>query len=893
MRQDISPDMVVQALLRDGVLGFRDKGAFLREGVCPNCQKKSLFVRKAEPWQVMCSREVNCGYTESTRNLLPDLFSEFAKKYPPTEENPRATADAYLGLDRGFDLGRIRGWYEQASHQIPNTTKMFPTVRFYLDPAHSRYWERLIGASKADKQKAHLGGRRKEDGTLYAGDAWTPPGQTLEKGDRVYIVEGIFHAIALFLKGYKAIASLSSSNIPVHAFEEHKGKGIVWTVALDRDTLKKDKPRRFVEKLRELEEKAEVCIPPDARDWDDLYRADCLSKEFMDAGLYRGTLYLCETADEKAYHIYVHAYRKNRLAKFTLDFRNRLYSAEVKEDLQKTLEKEAQDDPEMKLEILRTEHGRDIFRLCCDLKEISNILPTFLYIENNEISGEKFYVFEIAYASGMPKEIVKLDGQALIDPKSFFKAIISKTCGGTFTGSAGNLKYLVDRWLGTRIPTIASVPYIGYVPSLGAYVFNEHAYSVGKEIKLNEYEYFEIGKAGIKTTLSNFKIDTTGEFNPGWLHDFFRAFHWQGMTVLAFFLGSLFVQQIRHEQKSFPFLELTGEPGAGKSTLLEFCWRLLGRDEYEGFDLLKATQAGRRRAFSQVSNLPVVLIESDRDNGEKDAKQRQFSFDEMKPFFNGRGTGTLGVAMRGTGTEEHLFQGTLIISQNAGVDGSEALLQRIVHCHADKKHHVPGTREIARWFEQQKTATVAGFLRVALKNERMLLDTYRAAFAELEARFSRSGLQNERIIKNHAQVAACGHALATLFPERDRTFVEGLDAYILSRAVERESRLRADHPILEQFWDQFDYLNGISKEKGAPDRLNHSADDALIAVNLNHFLEVSRSAGQQIFDLNTLKKLFPNSKRHKFLEYKVVWSKHESRSYKCWIFKKSKQGERA
>lgn len=99
-----------------------------------------------------------------------------------------------------------------------------------------------------------------------------PPGQTLEKGDRVYIVEGIFHAIALFLKGYKAIACLSSGNIPVHVFEEHKGKGIVWTVALDRDTLKKDKPRRFVEKLRELEEKAEVCIPPDARDWDDRSR---------------------------------------------------------------------------------------------------------------------------------------------------------------------------------------------------------------------------------------------------------------------------------------------------------------------------------------------------------------------------------------------------------------------------------------------------------------------------------------------------------------------------------------------------------------------------------------------------------------------------------------------
>ncbi len=35
---------------------------------------------------------------------------------------------------------------------------------------------------------------------------------------------------------------------------------------------------------------------------------------------------------------------------------------------------------------------------------------------------------------------------------------------------------------------------------------------------------------------------------------------------------------------------------------------------------MKATPAGRRRAFNQVSNMPVVIIESDRDTGEKDAK---------------------------------------------------------------------------------------------------------------------------------------------------------------------------------------------------------------------------------------------------------------------------------
>lgn len=106
MRQDISRDMVVQALLRDGVLGFRDKGAFLREGVCPNCQKKSLFVQKAQPWQAMCSGEVNRGYTESVRNLLPSLFSEFAKKYPP---KPRKTHGRRWTPTSGLTVGSTSG----------------------------------------------------------------------------------------------------------------------------------------------------------------------------------------------------------------------------------------------------------------------------------------------------------------------------------------------------------------------------------------------------------------------------------------------------------------------------------------------------------------------------------------------------------------------------------------------------------------------------------------------------------------------------------------------------------------------------------------------------------------------------------------------------------------
>jgi len=47
--------------------------------------------------------------------------------------------------------------------------------------------------------------------------------------------------------------------------------------------------------------------------------------------------------------------------------------------------------------------------------------------------------------------------------------------------------------------------------------------------------------------------------------------------------------------------------------LIEFLWKLLGRSDYEGFDPSKSTLAARMQNLVQVSNLPVVLIESDRE----------------------------------------------------------------------------------------------------------------------------------------------------------------------------------------------------------------------------------------------------------------------------------------
>ncbi|MDK2956504.1 MAG: hypothetical protein PWQ57_2000 [Desulfovibrionales bacterium] len=868
-------EAIVAALLADQRFGFKDGGAFLTGGICPQCGKRELFVPKARPWYLTCNRKNKCGFVGAVKDELPELFAGYLERFPPTKEEPERTADAYLALDRGFDLSRIKGWYTQEAARSGNG--FCPTVRFYLDEAHTRYWERLIGKTKSDGgRKANFGGKRKADGTLYRGDAWTPPDMEPNKGERCYIVEGVFHAIALHHTGRKAAAALSCGNFPEHFIERRKGEGVVWTLALDADPAGREAMRKHEARLRAMGEKVDVCLLPEGgMDWDDLWRAGRLTDAFIEERLYHGRLFSAKTVNEKAYHHFA----RNKLAKFVLDFDNALYSVEVQtSQLGKDLEEQAVD--------LDSPQGLSAFLARCDVDSIANCRPRFLYVERDDILETQSYVFRVSYRNGSPSELVTLEGSNIDSPTSLNKALLNKTHGGTFDGTPPQMKILRDRWFSHHMKVVASAPFVGYDRAAKAWVFQEHAVSGGRVIPLNEQGHFTVGRRGIKTSLAGVHINTEGEFSPVWLERYVQAFDMPGLALLSFWLGALFVQQIRDLHKSFPFLEFTGEPGAGKSTCLEFLWKCIGRDDYEGFDIMKSSYAGRRRAFSQLSNMPVVLIESDRDNGERNAKIRQFNFDECKPFYNGRGTGTLGVAKRGNDTEENLFQAALVISQNAEVDGSEALLQRIVHCHMDKSHHRPGTREIARWFERQTSATVGGFLLRALVNERKILDAYARAFTDIEARFGapESGLKNARVVKNHAQIAACGQALGVLFPAMRGRLAQRLTDYLYDRALAREQRLSADHPLLEQFWETFEYLNAQapSRKEGW---LNHSSDPERIAFNLNQFRECCYADGQELPDLKQLKKLLPQSKRYLFeTANKCVWSRHTEKNIKCWVF---------
>ncbi|MGL1932158.1 MAG: toprim domain-containing protein [Desulfotalea sp.] len=871
---------IATALAGDSRFSFKQVGGFLRYGKCPNCGKKELYTSMSKPFRIACSRENKCGMSFTAKELLPHLFENWEKRHPATPTNPKATADAYLKEDRGFKMVVCRPFYSQENYKL-KSGKAVSTIRFYLDAEKTRFWERLIGETKEDGQKANIGGKRKDDKSIYKGDVWQPPNLKVAKDGEIFITEGIFHALALIHGKKNAVAAIGSSNFAINFIKKHVGKDITWVLAYDGDKAGRKYMQKHADLIEKMGEKVAVCLLPDnGKDWDDYWKEGWLNDSLIDNSFHRGQLFMAKSVEEKAFIMLL---KRPSLSSLLVDFNKAIYAVKIKKSFADALEQVGLTvtDKDRNTEVF------DYFRNHSSAFQICNVLPTFLYMEKDEVLDEQLYVFKIVYQNGTKEKLIALDGTALSSSKNFKTALLNKTNGARFSGSNEDFDILVRRWLDGKMLEVQSINFVGYCPDNKAYIFPDNAWQAGKKIDLNPHGYFPLKDQGVKSNLAGINISTNGEAAPDFFNKYFQAFHHQGVAVMAFYLGSLFAQQIRAKQKGLTFLEFTGEPGSGKTTALEFCWKLLGRDDTEGIDVQKTSAAGRRRFFSQTANMPAVIVESDRGTGDDGPKGKQFNFDEFKDFYNGRNTGVIGVATKGNETRESPFRGALAFSQNAEVDGSEALLSRIVHVHMDKKHHKQGSRELAKWFELQTTASVGGFLDSVLSRERQLLDRYFKAYQQYETRFAGlKNVSNIRIVQTHAQIAAMGNCLGMIFPSFSEQMLADFVAYIESRATLREERIAADHPIVEKFWETFFYIS--SRNTDSKTSLNHAGEDeSIYAINLNHFRERCLHWGQEVLDSTQLKAMLKGSKRYKLEAInRVMTSKSIKKSVRCWIFKK-------
>ncbi len=852
-----------------------DGKKMLRQGECPACGKKELWAGAADPWVLRCGRINKCGGEWHVKELYPELFNSWSERHPATPENPNAAADAYLRDGRGFKLEMIKGWYRQESWWSHEHNAGSAVVRFTI--AGEIAWERII-------DKPHRFGDRKATFRGdYKGLAWQPPNLGTPK--ELWITEGIFDAIALLHHGISAMAAMSSVNYPgavLAAFAEQcKANGIerprlVW--ALDGDKAGREWAKKHhARALKDGWESTAAVIPQTAAgklDWNDMHQRDRLKDHHIDEYRYQGKLLLAATAEEKAKLIF----NRQGWRSFPFDFDSRIWWFKVDVDKQVKI---AENLTEAEQALPNDEREALILEKSSAITQICNCLPAPLYYLKNEVTDEAWYYFRITFPHDGDEEKNTFTAGQLTSVGEFKKRLLHIGAGAIWTGNDAQLNRLLSDWT-FGIKRVATIDYIGYSIDHGAYVYNAVAAKDGRVVTMNDEDYFEFGKLSIKSLSRTNKYDINPDlkaYSTGWFDKFYTCFGPKGVCALAAWLGSLFAEQIRAKFESYPFVEIVGEPGAGKTTLLETLWKLLGRNGYEGFDPMKGSNVGFLRSMAQVANLPVVLIESDREedsDGSKGRPRQAFHWDSLKSLFNGGSLRTTGVKSSGNDTYDPQFRAALVISQNAAVQASTPIMERIVHLGFDKSRQSDDGREKALELNRMTAAEMSGFLVKAITQEKKVIELMEQQQRAYEKRLEQIGVKNQRIQKNHAQLMVLVNALPIACPITESQRTEAIQL-LAELAKDRERDLAKDHPIVERFWEAYEYLNGtgtgeLDGDEECLARLNHSRDPDLIAINLNHFVEVAAEKRQQIPDLHDLKRLLKTSRKYKFVDSNTVVS---------------------
>jgi len=881
MRDDIYSEVHKRIL---GEFRFKEKGAWLQEGKCPSCGKRELFARAEAPWVLRCGRANKCGAEYHVKELYPDIFDSWSNRYKATEENPNAAADAYLLHARGLDLAGLRGCYSQETYHDRERNITTATVRFPL-PGGS-WWERLIDQPGRFDKKARFA-----YGKTYAGQWWMAPDQgvpVLADASRVWICEGIFDALALRQAGEMAVSVMSTNNYPELALgdlrreiaaQSGKTGGPELIFAFDVGKAGVEFTRKYVRRAREEGWRASAAqVKPEGEgeklDWNDLLGRDRLTGEYLDEYLWNGEVMIAPNATEKACLIY----NRKAWSSFSFVHDSRTWWASFNE---------------ARIAEVMTKEGitkKAAARACADVTEIANVSFRTLYFQRDEATDESHYYLRVDFPVDRPRVKAPFSGAAIAAGAEFKKRLLSVAPGAMWTGTTLQLDRLIQQQT-ARIKTIQTIDFTGYSRDHEAWVLGEIAVHRGRVIDINDEDYFDLGKAQVKLRSAERMLDIDYDaerFDTSWLPVIWTAFGTNGMVSVAFWVMSFFAEQIRKAQKSLPFLEAVGDPGTGKSTLFEFLWKLAGRENYEGFDPQKATSAAIARNLGKIANLPVILLEGDRD--EKAAHARRFEWEELKTAYNGRSVRSRGVKNSGNETYEPPFRGAIIIEQNDAVNASPAVLERILHIQFDKVGWSAATKAAAERLEQWPMEEISGFIVHMARREEKFLAAYHDAFARHEKAMTQAReINHVRIIKNHAQLLAALDAFASLV-DFDPNALEATRRRIVDMAKERVTAISADHPTVAKFWELFDWLEA-NETDSTENRINrHRKPDELIAVSLPHFEERCRARGLTTPSADDLKKHLRSSKSRPFVTTDTV--NGIGGHVHCWIFRRRTSSDR-
>ena len=881
---------------------FKKRGEYLTQGICPHCKHKELYAYAEAPWTLQCNRRSKCAHVVYLRDLYPDLFENWEKRFAPTEKNPTATVDAYMVEGRGFPVDKLRGHYTQEYYKDFKTGLGSITIRFPIndDPNNIGYWERCLD----DKGKIPKTPNPKN--FKMQGHGWVPPETDLINAEEIWITEGVFDSIALWLSGVTTFTALTCNNYPFillnHIAEQCKQQDkprpkIIW--AFDADQAGRDGIEKNIERAKADGWDCAAAQPPSGwnkTDWNDLYKQERLTEADLKNYRYYGDLLIAERPADKAILMFKR-FPKN--SSFPFDHNNRLFWFKIDMDVYNQKLREMGMDDDDNEDMLQNEKDEmeeqvreQAIRSCYSVTEIANCKPTALYYQYSaEIDDAKYY-FRIDFPKNAQPVKNTFTGGQLSAASEFKKRLLAVAPGVIYTGNGAQL----DRVLRNTIENIRRVQlinYIGYHSELKTYVLGDIAVQNGKTYHINADDYFALPrqvnlKANVPFALKINKDQA--EYKTEWINDLVQAYDVRGLITLTAFFGSLYAQQIRKTQKSFPFLEVVGQPGTGKSTMLNFMWKLLGREDnngdYEGLDPNKTSESGLIRTFRQVANLPVLLIESDR-SGENQPYTRQFNWDMLKTLYDGGSLGARGVKTGGNETYDPPFMGSVIVSQNAEVNGSEAIKGRFLHVEFEKKHLTPQSLAASKRLQKYKIEDVSYFILSCLEKEQQILESY----VELQEQYddmlhSSYTIESARIIHNHSQFMALFKSLAKHVIQVDEATQARVIEELADMAIQRDKALKQDSSIVQNFWDTYEQIENLKSLTEETILNHHSKRHKYIAINFAHLYKVAADLRFNLPEVRELQDALRLSMHYKFLDSnKMVASKIQNgKSVRCWLF---------
>jgi len=931
--------------------GFKLKGDYLSKGHCPECGNNALWAKADKPVFIGCNED-NCHYKSTIKEFLPDIFDNFSLQFPQTDDDSHATANAFFAVQKGIPLAKIKGWYEQSyfNRAQGNTA----TVRFFLNADRDLWWEHLIDQVELKTEdgttliRTDNSAAKKRDGA-----GWQPPWQEIKPYDTVYLCNGILNAIAFAVQGFKAVGLLNLS-FPKEALEPFLEKNIRWIWALESDAEGRKLTAAHHKKLLKKKENSAAIFATELKiqrawheipvDWQSLERIEALqakskptaddkdelksllkrqpfSGESMARYRYFGDLELADCYQKKAFLMWASRVNNARNSLnppgyFCFGYARNGYSVEIeKSKFDKKLNelfggsKEDGFENTNLIDVDDEQHF-NAFMGVAEIKWSSTYEIEFLYFMQPENGNSGQYVFKLHLANNAPSKIFGVTDLTKAD--AFKKACQLATAGANFMGSNRDMDWLYNTWTKFNPPQVKSIDYVGYHEPLNAYIFDKIAIHKGKVITLNKDDYFQIGRHSIKTTLSrSFKISTA--IKDDWFLDFKAAFGAKGMTALAWWVSTFFIQQINRKYKGVAYLAIVGESGSGKSYLTNFLWKLTGCDgDVMAFNPCppRTSAASYRRWMLSFSGLPVNWNEVQNEESKEVARgshKAVFDLNQSKQLYDQE---PIGGRAESNNTDNNIklpvFKGGLIITQNPDLQGlSEAMITRFVQMrlNRNRKNYGGEGEKAAKRLYNRSVEECSGFLvSVLTKADAVMAEFDKQlpkAMRELEKDIwlVEKGMEltikikHPRIREVHAKILAMAYCLPMLIPAITQDDIEVIESEVLSLAIERQRLLEEDSDIVERFWAFFDEKDSEvfgfgDKESIRYDVINHSSVSDEIAVHLPSLNENNELLKNGL-DIDTLYRVLKTSRKRQYLDYKPVRScKQNGKQLKCYVFKK-------